>query len=234
MFSSTEKKAEKAYQAAGALLRKSSSAENRKKAGELYLTAAKLGHADAQFRYGALILRAEYAEDPAPGFAWVEKAARQGHAGALELCVEMYSGARGHLTPDLAKAAEWAQMAREFGIEKARFSDWGVSINETKAMYWYEKAAEGGDPEAQFRYARHLYTKKKDLLGALSLLEKAMLQGHSGALALYRKIYLPGGIEDFLKECAERAQKGDAWAGFLCAEFLSRGGGAKGRPQNAF
>lgn len=298
MFSSTEKKAEKAYQAASALLRKSFSAENRKKAGELYLTAAQLGHADAQFRYGALILGVEHAEDPAPGLVWVEKAARQGHAGALELCVEMYSGARGSLSPDLTKAAEWAQMACEFGIEKAeelsrsveshrdpaalfqlalkefegedhrpaiadleraaeqgylpaqleaariyeegttektRYCNWGISRDEAKAMYWYEKAAEGGDPEAQFQTARSLYTQKKDLLGALSLLEKAMLQGHSGALALYRKIYLPGGgIEDFLKECGERARKGDAWAGFLCADFLSRGENPKVDPQMLF
>lgn len=70
------------------------------------------------------------------------------------------------------------------------YSGIGTEVNHEKAVYWYEKAAEQGDAEAQY-YLGDMYYKGEgtaaDLKQALVWMEKAAEQGYELAKGFLQK-----------------------------------------------
>lgn len=102
--------------------------------------AAELGVAEAQFK---LALAARYgegtAQNNAESLAWLTKAARQGHAGAMNLLGKLYLGdSGGMVAPDEQTAAQWLAKAANAGNAEAM---WALALLAAKsgASGWSEE-----------------------------------------------------------------------------------------------
>ena len=84
-----------------------------------------------------------------------QKAAQQGHAGAINNLGVLYTEGKG-VPQDLTKAAELYQKAAQLGHINAK-NNWGIALYEGKgverdipqAVVWLTKAAEQGEPNSQ-------------------------------------------------------------------------------------
>lgn len=88
-------------------------------------------------------------------YPWYEKAAKKGHAGAMNDIGFLYEKGYGGLTQNYSKAAEWYQKAAEKEEVNAMNNlgllyknGTGVNQDFAKAMEWYQKAAEKGNAGA--------------------------------------------------------------------------------------
>ena len=85
----------------------------------LYLKAAHLGDADAQFKVAECYYDGEGVEqDEEEAFKWYLKAAQQGHARAEYMVGICYQWGKG-IEEDDDIAAEWLELAAEDGVEEA-------------------------------------------------------------------------------------------------------------------
>lgn len=119
---------------------------------ELFLLAAKGGHAEAQYALGEYYAKALYdtKQDYAEAMQWYTGAAESGHAGAryaLGVCYERGVGTEKKLT----KAVEWYEKAAEIGSAAAncRLGELysigeGVAQSDTKAAEHFKQAAVTG------------------------------------------------------------------------------------------
>ena len=95
--------------------------------------------------------------DPRAAIALFEKAAAQGHSGAMFALGAMHSG--GHNLPiDRVAAQRWFRAAAELGHGHAQWmlarylaSGAAAKPNPVEARHWLERAIEQGLPEAEFR-----------------------------------------------------------------------------------
>ncbi|KAG0321128.1 hypothetical protein BGZ99_004106 [Dissophora globulifera] len=128
---------------------------------DLFLRAAGLGYAPAQFKLGICyeLGLTHFPMDPAHSFAWYKRAAMQGHADA-ELAVSGWY-LTGHplgLVQSEPLAYEWASKAARRGWSKAEYTlghyhEVGIGVPQdlVVAKQWYIKAAAQGNERALLR-----------------------------------------------------------------------------------
>ena len=124
--------------------------------------AAAAGHTESQYLLGRACVKGAAGEPNSIEAAkWFRKAAEAGHGGAQwELTRQLQA------VPGSAYAGEifkWSLKAAEQGIAEAQHNlgicyaeGCGVEEDETKAVEWFRKATEQGDPQAQCHLAERL------------------------------------------------------------------------------
>ncbi|KAF9918592.1 hypothetical protein BX616_007606 [Lobosporangium transversale] len=128
---------------------------------ELYIRAAGLGYAPAQFKLGICyeLGLTHFPMDPTQSFAWYKRAALQGHADA-ELAVSGWylTGHPQGLIQSEPLAYEWASKAAKRGWAKAEYTlghyyEVGIGVPQDLAVakQWYIKAAAQGNERALLR-----------------------------------------------------------------------------------
>ncbi|QUD89224.1 tetratricopeptide repeat protein [Phenylobacterium montanum] len=121
--------------------------------------AAEWGLAEAQLRYGRMLLEGQgVTRDPAQALAWFELAAEGGEGEIQAEARNMVGRCRenGWGAPaDPAIAAEWYRLAAEAGSAWAQYNlghllldGLGVPRDPKAALTWYRRAAEQGHPRA--------------------------------------------------------------------------------------
>lgn len=118
----------------------------------LIATAAKQGNAEAQYRVGFELVRAESYQD---AVAWLTKSAAQDYVLAQVLLGNMYLSGK-QIPLDYAKALMWLTKAAAHGNVDAEAdlgymyeNGYGVTPDQTVALGWFEKAAAQGDSDAK-------------------------------------------------------------------------------------
>ncbi|KAG0045556.1 hypothetical protein BGZ83_009250 [Gryganskiella cystojenkinii] len=128
---------------------------------DLFIRAAGLGYAPAQFKLGICfeLGLTQFSMDPSQSFAWYERAALQGHADA-ELAVSGWylTGHPQGLEQSEPLAYEWASKAALRGWSKAEYTlghyhEVGIGVQQdlSIAKQWYIKAAARGNERALLR-----------------------------------------------------------------------------------
>ncbi len=128
---------------------------------DLLRLAAKQGHMLAQSHLGALLLGESSLSEVKEAQIWLQKAAEQGDSKAQWLLSQLLLTGSREVKKDLRLAFTWCQKAAESGFAPAQalFGLLHVRIKKPKeAVRWWLKAAEQGDPEAQFNLATALTT----------------------------------------------------------------------------
>ena len=138
-----------------------------------YQKAAQQGHAGAQYELGHCFQFSIGVEsNMTQAIYWYRKAADQGLLYALEALVYCY--ARKDLEQDQMKAYEMIEAIIEQGqcdsLRIGQMYDWDLR-DDKNAAYWYQKAAEQGDTEAQMELGKCYYNGK----GISQDIEKALL-----------------------------------------------------------
>ena len=173
---------------------------------QLFLSAARLEHADAQFRVGVFFYHGIVVNrDEREALKWFRKAAMQNHLAAMsELGIMYAEGKKTQHSP--AKAYEWTRKAAEAGHPQAicnlaSFYERGVGVeqNFTIAVRLYEKAADLKIPEACFALSHLCYKgigTKEDHARSARLCRKAADLGHREATLGTGIVYHEGdGVE---------------------------------------
>ncbi|KAG0349470.1 hypothetical protein BG004_005821 [Podila humilis] len=128
---------------------------------DLFIRAAGLGYAPAQFKLGICyeLGLTHFPTDPSHSFAWYKRAALQGHADA-ELAVSGWylTGHPQGLVQSEPLAYEWASKAARRGWSKAEYTlghyhEVGIGVPQDLqiAKQWYLKAAARGNERALLR-----------------------------------------------------------------------------------
>lgn len=165
--------------------------------------AAEGGVAEAQAVYGQMLLDgAGVPADPQAAVQWFDKAARQGHAMAINMMGRCYDLGWG-VPIDKARAAEWFKAAADRGL------DWG--------LYNYATALALGEGVAE------------DKPAALALFRRAAAMGNAKAMNFVGSFHEDGWVvERDLAEAArwyERAAEGGDFRGrFNHARMLADAG----------
>lgn len=124
-------------------------------------TAARFGVAEAQVRYGRMLLDGAGVDpDPKAAFDWFARAARAGEAEAMNMAGRCLENGWG-VEVDLALAADWYRRAAEAGYDWGEynfgnmlFDGRGVAEDRAAAVGWYLKAAGQGHARAMNLLAR--------------------------------------------------------------------------------
>jgi len=134
-----------------------------------FLKAAAKGHSPAQMRVGEYYLYNEGKKDFAKAEEWLLKAAEQKNPEAMNLLGEAYMEGGPGIGKNQRLAFEWYSKAAELNNPEAlkNLSDCyyygkGTEKNSNEALKFYERAAEYGYTDAQFK-ALILSLEKKDL-----------------------------------------------------------------------
>ncbi|KAF0979484.1 hypothetical protein FDP41_001462 [Naegleria fowleri] len=131
------------------------------------------------YGYGVVTINYEIA------FSWFEKAAKQGHAKAQHNVGLLYYYGCG--TPETyTKAIEWFK-----SNPTAFFRFFDYLRDHSKALKWYEKAANQGHHEARYSVG-HLYYRNQNYTMALEWLTKAANHNHSQAQYMLGTMYYNG------------------------------------------
>jgi TPR repeat protein len=128
---------------------------SREQVAAFVLEAAEAGSAEAQARYGQMLLDGDgVAKDPRTGFAWFERAAQAGHLDAANM------------------------------IGRCHDLGWGVAVDKSRAAAWFRQAAARGHTWAKYNYATLLALGQgvtEDKATALALFEEAAAEGNAKA-----------------------------------------------------
>lgn len=135
--------------------------QNLKKAFQLYIKAAEMGYAPAQFEVGyAYSCGFGVIKDERKAFEWYLAAAQQGHMDAQRNIGLQYQEGRG-VDVDYVKAREWYMMAAEAGDYRA--SLWlgelfekglGGCVNFDTALEFYKRSMNKGHSKGKEAYER--------------------------------------------------------------------------------
>jgi len=141
--------------------------------------AAEAGSAEAQARYGQMLLDGDgVAQDAHEAFGWFERAARAGHLEAANMVGRCY---------DLG---------------------WGVPVDKAKAASWFRQAAARGLSWAKYNYATLLTLGEgvaEDKAAALALFEEAAAEGNAKAHNFVGSFHEDGWVvERNMEEAARR------------------------------
>jgi len=117
--------------------------------------AAEAGSAEAQARYGQMLLDGDgVAADASQAFGWFERAARAGHLEAANMVGRCYDLGWG-VAVDKARAAAWFRQAAARGLTWAKYNyatllalGQGVAEDRTTALALFEEAAAEGNAKA--------------------------------------------------------------------------------------
>ncbi|HLK68628.1 MAG TPA: hypothetical protein VKU19_34590 [Bryobacteraceae bacterium] len=159
--------------------------------------AAEKGNAEAQFELGT------YFENGAPGYPkdearaaeWYERAADQDNAKALAALANLTL--RSGETNERQTSRAWSQITRAANLgdvnsmmKLAAHIDSGEEEGMEPesaayvALYWYQRAAEAGNADAQYTAALRMLNNRHERERARGFLEGAAKQGHTEAQAL--------------------------------------------------
>jgi TPR repeat protein len=165
--------------------------------------AAEAGSAEAQARFGQMLLDGDGVPRDAPqAFTWFERAARAGHLEAANMVGRCY---------DLG---------------------WGVPVDKARAAAWFRQAAGRGLTWAKYNYATLLALGEgvaEDKAAALALFEEAANEGNAKAHNFVGSFHEDGwAVERDLDEAARRyrqaAEGGDFRGQFNYGRMLARQG----------
>jgi TPR repeat protein len=168
-----------------------------------YRLAADAGDRQATFELGVTLLTGApgVPKDRAAAKALLEKAAAQGHAGALYNLGVMAIEGEGS-GPDFAKAADLFRRSAEAGNDDGSYSygvllrdGRGVPLDIAAAAHWLKRAAEGGIIAGQVEYGIMLFNGvgvPKDEAGAARLFLKAAAKNNPIAQNRLAHLYATG------------------------------------------
>ena len=195
--------------------------------------AAEQGLADAQDALGVLYGNGEgVPQDYAQAALWFRKAAEQGDAHAqYNLGVSYEEGEDQGVPQDDAEAAFWRRKIRAWrayinSVDFHNSEHWRY----TQAAFWYRKAADQGNDEAQDALG-HLYDSDfQDYEQAAFWYRKAADQGNSNAEYMLGNLYLDGdGVPQYDTEAAawyrKAAEQGNADAQESLGRLYEKGQG---------
>ena len=134
------------------------------KAFNMFMTAANLWHAKAQFSVGRCYYHGHgVAQNYAKAVEWCTKSANQGFPVAQTSLGDCYCDGHG-VAQNYAKAIEWYTKAAQQGEKNAQnklgdfyCKGYGVAQNYAKAVEWFTKAADQGHPASQYNLASCYY-----------------------------------------------------------------------------
>ena len=165
-----------------------------------YRLASNLGNRAAQFQLGMMLLQGAEGvnADRTAAQALLEKAAAQGHSGALYNLATIAIEREGDAKPDFAKAADLFHRAAQAGDDNAAYSygvllreGRGVPLDISEAADWLKRAADGGIIAGEVEYAIMLFNGvgvERDEAGAARLFVKAA--GSNNPIAQNRLAHL--------------------------------------------
>jgi TPR repeat protein len=208
---------------------------------ELFLKAARLGHAPSQTEYGKMLLSGEGFKQPDRGSArhWLQTAAAQGEVEGIRILARMLRhGTDGER--DIPQALALLERAAKLGCvrSKLQLASFHRELNKKDdAFKLIKECAEKGDVDAQSDLAAWLVGDNKQQ-EALPWLKKAAAQGDATSMLTLSELYLSGEIlpkdlkegERLLKEAVAT---GSAIAQLAYASALLPGGALPARPQEA-
>ena len=211
-----------------------------KNAFRYFLSAAKLGNANAQNDVGNMYKDGEgVTKNYTNAYQWYFKAANQGHYYAQNNLGDLYYFGNG-VKQDYMKAFEWYSKAAEKGYNVAQYNlgilyknGYGVRQDYMKAFEWYMKAAENNCDIVQGRIG-YLYDNgygvKQDYMKAFEWYSKAAELGDAGAMHNLGYLYYKGlGVnrdynksEQYFKDALENIDDRSGAYGFLAAIYALR------------
>lgn len=211
-----------------------------KNAFRYFLSAAKLGNANAQNDVGNMYKDGEgVTKNYTNAYQWYLKAANQGHYYAQNNLGDLYYFGNG-VKQDYMKAFEWYSKAAEKGYNVAQYNlgilydnGYGVRQDYMKAFEWYMKAAENNCDIVQGRIG-YLYDNgygvKQDYMKAFEWYSKAAELGDAGAMHNLGYLYYKGlGVnrdynksEQYFKDALENIDDRSGAYGFLAAIYALR------------
>lgn len=176
-----------------------------------------------QFAIGEILAHGlhGFEQDEAKAFSWYHKAATQGHTKAIFKVGNFYAYGKGGITKEDKVATLWYDKAAEQGDAYAQYFmglyllngiyiekdertafTWfqksamqGLECAQTYLTYIVQKAANEGNPRAQFKIGKNLLDGRgitKDVKAAHDWLQKSATQGFSDAQALLGTLLLHG------------------------------------------
>lgn len=217
---------------------------NRDKAKELYIKAAEMNYAPAQFE----IFMKWKTSDCETAIKYLEKAAEQKYFPALENMFLEYSEPEAPcINVDNEKALYWGRIGAELGDDILQFM-LGVyyynqePMDEEQAEYWLGMQAVKGYAPAQMIYGKVItrighrtHNANKEAEG-LSWIEKAALQGESEAMLIlgitYK--YIKNNLPEAVKWFKKGSDVGNADCMLEYAGLLRDGKGVKKDTKAAF
>ena len=169
------------------------------------------------------------AAEPLAAVAWVEAAAKLGHAEAQAVLGQWLLDGHGR-ERDAAEALHWFHCAAQLGHAMAmnmagrcHEQGWGAPEDAAKASAWYRRAAQLGLPEAQYNFANLLaagYGVARDHAAAFMLYRRAADQGYAKAFAKLGRYHEDGlGVpkdDAAAFDCYRRGAEGGDFRGQFC------------------
>ena len=177
----------------GLLLYKETEIQDKPRAFDLFLQAAKQGHnSQAKFYLGTMLLKGDGVEQNLKeAFKWFQEAAKQGHPDSQEMAGLMLFEGKG-VRQDYGQALKWFLQAAEQGISKANQmvaamfnAKMGVAQNEAKVLEWeLQELAQAGSPESKYRMGmvfREGWSVEKNEEKAFEWFHKAAMEQYAPA-----------------------------------------------------
>ena len=181
-----------------------------------FRAAAEGGHDKAQYEMGLAYLIGRGMEpDVDQAIAWLEKAIAQGSPEAMATLGWCYATGQYGVPRDLKRGRRLVETAANKGYAKAMrvmgrlYSGLveGFVADENKALFWYQKSAELGDPEAQNQLAGRFLTGtgvRADLGKAIEWYQKSAEQGFPDSQVALGTIFAEGrGVERDINKARE-------------------------------
>jgi len=125
------------------------------------LWKAQSGDAEAQFWAGNIFAEGRAPKNFEEGARWLLKSAEQGYAPAQRvygLMLKVTNPSAGERW--MLRAAEQGDTEAQFWLGVAYEQNWFRSVDIQEAIKWYQKAAEGGDPDAKSNLDKNTKTVK--------------------------------------------------------------------------
>ena len=163
----------------------------------LFNKAAQQGVSGAQFNLALMYEKGDgIAANNAQALRWYESAANLGNANAQQnLGIKYLVGEE--LAANTPKALNLLNQAANAGLRNSQFLlgqlyqsgyEGKVVINLAQAERWYLRAAQQGQPDAQYQLALILLEKQNGANSAQFWIEQAVAAGHEGAIKLKAKL----------------------------------------------
>lgn len=130
--------------------------DSKKKDKKDYLSLARGGNVDAQFRLAKMYDKGiDITKNEAEAAKWYRKAAEKGHAEAQLNLAEMLEFGTG-VSKNVQEAVEWYRKSAKLGHADAQYilanmyaEGRGVEKDKAEAIKWYQKAADNGNGDAK-------------------------------------------------------------------------------------
>jgi TPR repeat protein len=165
------------------------SSGNYDKAAKEFRVSAERGNSEAQLLLGLMYTLDAWQINEEESAKWIKKAAEQDEPEAQYQLVSLYIHGKG-VQEDMAEAYKWLNEAATQGHAKSQLllGRWyaaGIAPQSyEKSAFWFKKAAEQGDIEAQYELGVN-YVSFKKYSEATEWFLMAVKQGHTDAALQY-------------------------------------------------